>query len=88
VVTILETAFISIKFAPEEYEVRIETYGADGRLSGVSEYKGVKQIVFRDVEVRVNRQLSQTLFILIAVAPRLEVSFVENSVLYLRGRNE
>lgn len=84
--TVVETAFISIKFAPEEYDVKIEIYNVNGKLSVVNEYRGVKQIVFKDVEVRVNRQLSQTLFILIAIAPKMEVSFVENTVLYVRGK--
>lgn len=78
--------FITLTFLPEEYRVKLEFYGENGRLVKTVEYDGVKQIVFKDVEVRVNRQLSQTPLVMIATAPSLDVSLVENSVLYVRGK--
>ncbi len=78
--------FITLTFLPEEYRVKLEFYGENGRLVKTVEYDGVKQIVFKDVEVRVNRQLSQIPLVMIATAPSLDVSLVENSVLYVRGK--
>lgn len=78
--------FITLTFLPEEYRVKLEFYGENGRLVKTVEYDGVKQIVFKDVEVRVNRQLSQTPLVMIATAPSLDVSLVENSVLNVRGK--
>jgi hypothetical protein len=78
--------FITLTFLPEEYRVKLEFYGEYGRHVKILEYEGVKQIVFKDVEVRVNRQLSQTPLVMIASAEGLDVSLVENSVLYVRGK--
>jgi len=78
--------FITLTFLPEEYRVKLEFYGEDGRQFKILEYDGVKQIVFKDVEVRVNRQLSQTPLVMIASAEGLDVSLVESSVLYVRGK--
>jgi len=78
--------FVTLAFLPEEYRVKLEFYGEDGRRVKTLEYGGVKQIVFKDVEVRVNRQLSQTPLVMIASAEGLDVSLVENSVLYVRGK--
>ncbi|QOR94137.1 hypothetical protein IMZ38_05750 [Thermosphaera chiliense] len=82
----MEMVFITLTFLPEEYRVKLEFYGENGRLVKTVEYDGVKQIVFKDVEVRVNRQLSQTPLVMIATAPSLDVSLVENSVLNVRGK--
>ncbi|MGB9827850.1 MAG: hypothetical protein ACPLSM_04975 [Thermosphaera sp.] len=82
----MEMVFITLTFLPEEYRVKLEFYGENGRLVKTVEYDGVKQIVFKDVEVRVNRQLSQIPLVMIATAPSLDVSLVENSVLYVRGK--
>jgi hypothetical protein len=78
--------FVTLTFLPEEYRVKLEFYGEDGRHVKILEYEGVKQIVFKDVEVRVNRQLSQTPLVMIASAEGLDVSLVESSVLYVRGK--
>jgi hypothetical protein len=78
--------FITLTFLPEEYRVKLDYYGKDGGRVKTIEYEGVKQIVFKDVEVRVNRQLSQTPLVMIAYAEGLDVSLVENSVLYVRGK--
>ncbi len=80
--------FITLKFLPEEYHVKLEFYGEDGRLVKTMEYEGVKQIVFKDVEVRVNRQLSQSPLVMIASAQGIDVSLIENSVLYVRGKQD
>jgi len=78
--------FITLTFLPEEYRVKLDYYGKDGGRVKTIEYEGVKQIVFKDVEVRVDRQLSQTPLVMIAYAEGLDVSLVENSVLYVRGK--
>ncbi|WP_448579488.1 hypothetical protein [Thermosphaera sp.] len=84
----MEMVFITLKFLPEEYHVKLEFYGEDGRLVKTMEYEGVKQIVFKDVEVRVNRQLSQSPLVMIASAQGIDVSLIENSVLYVRGKQD
>lgn len=75
--------YVKPKF--EEYEVRVYTYDANGKLIEERGFSSVKQIVIRCPEIRLSRQLFHEYIALIANTETPKVEIKEGGILYVLG---
>lgn len=73
-VTLLYRLIVIFQHKPEEYDVKIDVYGEDGKLVETREYNSIKQVIFRVREILISRQLSEKPFTIVveAVKPRID----------------
>lgn len=77
---------VSINPKHDYYDVEVFIYTQIGRLDKSEKYSDVKQIVIRNAEVRISRQLSPSPIVMILECEKPSVELRENSLLYILGR--
>lgn len=75
--------YVKPKF--EEYEVRVYTYSADGKLLDEKAFSSVKQVVIRSPEIRLSRQLFHEYIALIVDVGVPKIEIREGGILYILG---
>ncbi|MEM0000024.1 MAG: hypothetical protein QXH02_00395 [Desulfurococcaceae archaeon] len=75
--------YVKPKF--EEYEVKVYTYDADGKLVDERVFSSVKQVVIRSPETRLSKQLFHEYVALIVDAEKPRIEVRKEGVLYIHG---
>ncbi|MEM1628247.1 MAG: hypothetical protein QXP02_00455 [Desulfurococcaceae archaeon] len=77
--------FVSIDPKYDCFDVEVWTYTQAGKLEKTERYRDVKQIVIKNAEVRISRQLSRNPLVLVIDCEKPIIELRENTLLYISG---